>query len=80
MAASDYGMAYSGAIIGQAVACHLPCMILLNMKKVNQFFHTHFNLWWDDMILTAGRDIYPEIIGGQAWYGKITDTLGYMIM
>ena len=24
MAAHDYGMAYSYAIIGQAVACHLP--------------------------------------------------------
>ncbi len=27
------------------------------------------------MNLIADRDIYPELIGGQAWFGKITDTL-----
>jgi hypothetical protein len=79
MAASDYGMAYTGAIVGQAVALHLPCMIMHNMKRLDQFFHYHYNLWWDNMTLTAGRDIYPELIGGQAWFGKITDTLGYTL-
>ena len=28
------------------------------------------------MNLTADCNHYPELIGGEAWFGKITDTLG----
>ncbi len=28
------------------------------------------------MNIIADRDIYPELIGGQCWKGKITDSLG----
>ena len=28
------------------------------------------------MNIIADRNVYPEIIGGEAWYGKIADTLG----
>jgi hypothetical protein len=27
------------------------------------------------MSIIADCDIYPEYIGGEAWYGKITDTM-----
>ena len=27
------------------------------------------------MNIIADRDVYPELIGGQAWMGKIADTL-----
>ena len=32
MAASDVGIAYDGQMVGQAAACHLPTMILLEMR------------------------------------------------
>ena len=76
MASADYGMGYTGAIVSQAVSCHLPFIILSDMKKLHYFFHVHCNIWLDDMTRIAGRAIYPENIGGQAWFGKITDTLG----
>jgi hypothetical protein len=28
------------------------------------------------MNLIADNNIYPELIGGEAWWGKICDTLG----
>lgn len=28
------------------------------------------------MNIIADNNIYPELIGGEAWYGKICDTLG----
>ena len=28
------------------------------------------------MVIIADNNIYPELIGSQAWYGKICDTLG----
>jgi len=32
MAGSDLGLSYDGQMIGQAIACHLPTLILLDMK------------------------------------------------
>lgn len=32
MAASDMGIAYDGQIIASAAACHLPTMVLINMR------------------------------------------------
>ena len=76
MASSDFGISYDGQIVGQAVACHLPTMVLFNMRKHHQWYHDSFNRWVNDMNLVADNNIYPELIGGEAWYGKITDTLG----
>ena len=28
------------------------------------------------MNIVANKNIYPEMIGGEAWYGKVADTLG----
>jgi hypothetical protein len=76
MAASDLGIMYDGQMIGSAAACHLPTMILLEMRMHHQWYHDLFNRWWNSMVTIADKDIYPEIIGGQAWFGKICDTLG----
>lgn len=71
MAASDLGIVYDGQMIGQAAACHLPTMILLEMRMNHQWYHDLFNRWWNSMVTIADKDIYPELIGGQAWFGKI---------
>ena len=76
MAASDFGISYDGQLVGQAVACHLPTMILLDMRMHHQWYHDLFNRWANNMNLIADKDIYPELIGGEAWFGKICDTLG----
>jgi lipid A disaccharide synthetase len=28
------------------------------------------------MNIIADRNVYPELIGGEAWFGKVADTLG----
>jgi lipid A disaccharide synthetase len=71
MAASDLGLVYDGQMVGSAAACHLPSMILLDMRMHHQWYHDLFNRWWNEMVTIADKDIYPEIIGGQAWFGKI---------
>ncbi len=70
-------MMYDGEIVGQACVCHLPTMILINMRKRHHFYHHLHNRWWNRMILISDSDFYPELIGSQSWYGKICDTLGY---
>ena len=69
-------MIYDGDMIGQACVCHLPSMIILNMKLRHHFLHFLHNRWWNRMLLIADSDIYPELIATQAWSGKICDTLG----
>lgn len=71
MAASDIGICYDGQMIGAATACHLPTMILLDMRMHHQWYHDYFNRWFNNMVTIADKDIYPELIGGQAWFGKI---------
>ena len=71
MASSDLGIVYDGQLIGSAAANHLPTMILLEMRMHHQWYHDLFNRWWNEMVTIADKDIYPEIIGGQAWFGKI---------
>ena len=71
MASSDLGIMYDGQLIGSAVATHLPTMILLEMRMHHQYYHDLFNRWWNNMVTIADKDIYPELIGGQAWFGKI---------
>lgn len=34
-----------------------------------------FNRWWSDMNIIADNQVYPELIGGEVWYGKVADTL-----
>jgi hypothetical protein len=71
MASSDLGIIYDGQMIGQAAAAHLPTMILLDMRMHHQYYHDMFNRWFNSMVTIADKDIYPELIGGQAWFGKI---------
>ena len=76
MCASDYGIIYDGQMVSSAAACHLPTMNLLNMRMHHQWYNDLFNRWWNDMNIIADNNVYPEIIGGEAWFGKIADTLG----
>lgn len=56
--------------------CHLPTMILFDMKRRHHLWQHLHNRWWNRMLLIADKDIYPELIGSQVWHGKICDTLG----
>ena len=75
MCASDYGICYNGEIVGQAVACQLPMMILIDLSMRKIFFNHLFNRCFNNMNLIAKCDIYPELMGGASWFGKIADTL-----
>lgn len=75
MAASDLGIAYDGQLVGAAAACHLPTMVLIKMRMHHQWFSDLYNQWWNNMNIIADNNIYPELIGGEAWFGKIADTL-----
>lgn len=75
MCAADMGIIYDGQMVSSAAACHLPTMNLLKMRMHHQWYHDLVNRWWNDMNIIADNNVYPEIIGGEAWYGKIADTL-----
>ena len=75
MCAADLGMVYDGQMVSSAAACHLPCMSLISMRMHHQWYHDLFNRWWTDMNIISDNNVYPEMIGGEAWYGKIADTL-----
>jgi lipid A disaccharide synthetase len=75
MAASDVGIVYDGQMVGAAAANHLPTMILVKMRMHHQWFSDLYNQWWNNMNVIADNNIYPELIGGEAWFGKIADTL-----
>ena len=76
MAGSDFGLIYDGQMVSTAAACHLPTMILIKMRMYHQFYHDLYNRWANEMVIIANKNIYPELIGGEAWWGKISDTLG----
>lgn len=75
MCASDLGIIYDGQMVSPAAACHLPTMDLIKMRMHHQWYHDLFNRWWNDMNIIADNNVYPELIGGEAWFGKIGDTL-----
>lgn len=75
MAASDLGIVYDGQMVGAAAALHLPTMILIEMRMHHQWYHDLFNRYWNSLNIIADNNIYPELIGGETWYGKIADTL-----
>ena len=76
MCASDFGIIHNGQMVSSAAACHLPTMNVFDMKMNDQYYHNMFNRWWNDMNIIADNMVYPEMIGGEVWHGKIADTLG----
>jgi lipid A disaccharide synthetase len=76
MAASDMGIIYDGQMIASAAVCHLPTMCLVKMRMHHQWFSDLYNRWWTPLNIIADNNLYPELIGGEAWFGKIADTLG----
>lgn len=75
MVASDAGFIYDGDLVGAAAVTHLPIAILIKMRMHHQWYHDLFNRWWNSMNIIANNNIYPEFIGGEAWFGKMCDTL-----
>mmetsp|Transcript_18181 Transcript_18181/g.31101 ORF Transcript_18181/g.31101 Transcript_18181/m.31101 type:complete len:134 (-) Transcript_18181:82-483(-) len=45
------------------------------MRMHHQWWHDFYNRWWNDMNIVADNSVNDELIGGQAWFGKICDTL-----
>jgi hypothetical protein len=76
MCASDAGIIHNGQMVSSAVACHLPTMNLFDMRMHHQWYHDLYNRYWNDMNIVANKNIYPEMIGGEAWHGKVADMLG----
>lgn len=76
MCASDFGFVHDGQMVSSANALNLPVNTMFHMRMHQQFYHNYFNRWWNDMNLIMDRDGNQELIGGQAWFGKFTDTLG----
>jgi len=76
MCAADMGIIYDGQMVSSAAACHLPTMDMIKMRMHHQWYHDLINRWWNDMNIIADNNVYPEMIGGEAWFGKIADTLG----
>ena len=75
MCGSDFGFAYDGQLVSRAAACHLPVGAVFDMRMHHQWYHDLFNRWWNDMAIIADNNIYPEIIGGEYWKGRIADQL-----
>jgi lipid A disaccharide synthetase len=75
MAAADMGIVYDGQLVASAAACHLPTMVLANLRMHHQWFSDLYNRWWTPLNIIADNALYPELIGGEVWFGKIADTL-----
>jgi len=75
MAASDFGFVYDGQMVSSANALHLPVNCMINMRMHQQWFNDHYNRWWNDMNIIADNSINKELIGGEAWWGKMCETL-----
>jgi lipid A disaccharide synthetase len=75
MCSADAGIIYDGQMVSSAAACHLPTMNCINMRMHHMWYNELFNRWWNDMNIIADKNIYPELQGGEAWWGKIADTL-----
>ena len=75
MAASDFGFVYDGQMVSSANALHLPVNCIINMRMHQQWWHDFYNRWWNDMNIIADNSINKELIGGEAWWGKICETL-----
>lgn len=75
MASSDFGLIHDGQMVSSANALNLPTNTLFHMRMHHQYYNRLFNRWWNDMNLICDRDVNEELIGGQAWWGKICDTI-----
>ena len=75
MAASDFGFVYDGQMVQSANVMHLPVNCLINMRMHHHFYQDFFNRWWNDMNIIADNHVNVELIGGEAWWGKICDTI-----
>jgi len=75
MCASDFGLIHDGQMVSSANALHLPVNCMFDMRMNQQFYQNFFNRWWNDMNIVADNHVNVELIGGEAWWGKICDTL-----
>lgn len=75
MAASDFGFIHDGQMVSSANALNLPVNTMFHMRMHQQFYQNYFNRFWNDMNLVADNTVNAELIGGEAWWGKMTDIL-----
>jgi len=75
MCASDFGFIHDGQMVSSANALHLPVNCMFDMRMNQQFYQNFFNRWWNDMNILTDNHVNIELIGGEAWWGKICDTL-----
>jgi len=75
MCAADQGLITNGQMCSSAAACHLPVKGIFNMEMRHQWYNDLFNRYWIDMNILVNNPAIPELIGGEAWYGKIADSL-----
>lgn len=75
MCSSDFGFVHDGQMVSSANALHLPVNTIFDMRLNHQFYQNFFNRWWNDMNIIADNHVNHELIGGEAWWGKICDTL-----
>ncbi len=62
-------------MVSAATACHLPVLDLINMRMHHQWYNQLFNRFWCDMNIISNNFAVPELQGGEAWFGKIADSL-----
>lgn len=62
-------------MVSSANALHLPVNCMINMRMHQQFWQQFYNRWWNDMNIIADNSLNQELMGGEAWYGKICEQL-----
>jgi hypothetical protein len=66
MCSSDFGFVHDGQMVSSANALHLPVNTIFDMRLNHQFYQN---------FIIADNHVNHELIGGEAWWGKICDTL-----
>jgi lipid A disaccharide synthetase len=75
MASSDFGFIHDGQMVSAANALHLPVNTVFYMRLHHQWWHDFYNRWWNDMNIIADNSCNQELIGGEAWFGKVAEQL-----
>jgi hypothetical protein len=62
-------------MVSSAAALHLNVVTMQYMKDLNYYWHTWENRWLADINLNADRMAIRELVGGEYWYGLISNVL-----
>lgn len=75
MAASDIGLVHDGQMVSSATALHLPTLVLFDMRMHHQWYNQYLNRFWNEMNVNANNMLWPEVIGGEVWEGRIAEMI-----